>query len=57
VTRGVHLAPIVSDEQENEGVLRSRPIAAMGANPCRGRSEVIVDPLHDTAAFLSLALA
>jgi hypothetical protein len=53
----MHLALIASDEQPDEIVSGSRPVAAMGADAgWRGR-EVVVDLLHDAAALFSLALA
>ena len=57
VTRGVHLASVASDEEQNEWVVWSRAVAAMGADTGWRRGEVVGDPLNDTAALFSLALA
>ena len=53
----MHLAPIVSDKQQDERVLRSRPTPAMGADGGWRGGEVVVDPLCDEVALFSLALA
>ena len=53
----MHLAPIVSDEQQDERVVCSRSATAMGADIRWRRSEVVVDPLCDEAALIGLAHA
>jgi hypothetical protein len=57
VTRGVHFASVASDKEQNEWVFWSRAAAAMAADIGRRRGEVVRDPLNDTAALFSLALA
>jgi hypothetical protein len=53
----VHVAPIASDEQKDERVLRTVTLTAMGAHLCGRRSEVVVDPLRDEASLFGLAHA
>jgi hypothetical protein len=53
----MHFAPVGSDEEGDEGVVRSHFSVAMCAEPCWRRDEVVVDPLCDTATLFSLAQA
>ena len=43
----MHVGAIGGDEQQDEGVIRSRPLAAMGTDAERRGDEVVVDPPLD----------
>jgi hypothetical protein len=47
----MHVCSIGSDEQHDEGVVRSHPFAAMGTDAGRRGGEVVVDPPPDGRLF------
>jgi hypothetical protein len=43
----MHVGAIGGDEQQDEGIIRSRALAAMGTDAGRRGCEVVVDPTLD----------